>query len=51
MEMKAINSKALITLKGYRGKLTPQQYRTIRGQILSGDDAGAMKGLRKLISH
>lgn len=47
--MKEINPKALIILKGHRNDLTAQQYKTIRGQILAGDDAGAMKGLKKLV--
>ena len=49
--MKEINPKALITLKGYRNDLTAQQYKTIRGQILAGDDTGAMKGLKKLVAQ
>lgn len=46
-----VNQKAIRTLKGYRDQLTKQQYKTIRGQILAGDDTGALKGLRRLISH
>ncbi len=48
-EKSQINVRALITLKGARGHLTKQQYKTIRGQILAGDADGAMKGLRKLL--
>lgn len=40
--------KALCDLRDERGNLTPQQYRTIKGQILAGDIKGAEKGLRKL---
>ena len=47
--MKEVNVGALIQLKGARRNLTPQQYRTLRGQVLAGDPAGAMKGLRKLL--
>ena len=46
---KQINPQALIQIKGARRHLTVQQYRTLRGQVLAGDDVGAMKGLRKLL--
>lgn len=35
-------------LKYYRNKLNKQQYRTLKGQILSGDLNGFKKGLFKL---
>lgn len=47
--MKEINVGALIRLKGARPRLTVQQYRTLRGQVLAGDPDGAMRGLRKLL--
>ncbi len=47
--MKQINAAALIQIKGARRHLTAQQYRTLRGQVLAGDDAGALKGLRKIL--
>lgn len=47
--MKQINAAALIQIKGARPHLTAQQYRTLRGQVLAGDDAGALKGLRKIL--
>ena len=47
--MKEVNVGALIRLKGARPHLTPQQYRTLRGQVLAGDPDGAMRGLRKLL--
>ena len=37
-------------LRKYGKHLTRQQYRTIKGQILSGDTEGASKGLNKLLS-
>lgn len=49
--MREINPAALIKLKGHRNDLTVQQYKTLRGQILAGDDAGAMKGLKKLLRN
>jgi hypothetical protein len=47
--MKNIDTAALKTLKSYRGKLTRQQIRTLKGQILAGDAEGAIKGLKKLL--
>jgi len=44
-----INVGALIRLKGARHRLTVQQYKTLRGQVLAGDAEGAMRGLRKLL--
>lgn len=41
---------AFADLKCNKGKLTAQQYRTVKGQILSGDTAGALKGLQKLLT-
>ena len=35
-------------LRRNREKMTPQQYRTIKGQALAGDVAGAYKGLGKI---
>lgn len=40
---------AMIRLKGARHRLTAQQYRTLRGQVLAGDPDGAMRGLCKLL--
>ena len=47
--MREINVGALIQVKGARYRLTAQQYRTLRGQVLAGDPDGAMRGLRKLL--
>ena len=47
--MRGIDAKALIQVKGARPRLTVQQYRTLRGQVLAGDPDGAMRGLRKLL--
>ena len=46
--IKAIDA-ALLQIKGARPHLTPQQYRTLRGQVLAGDVDGALKGLRKIL--
>lgn len=47
--MRQINKTALFQLKAHGGYLSPQQYKTIKGQILSGDDKGAMKGLKRIL--
>lgn len=49
--LRPIDSGLLIRLKSYRNRLTAQQYRTIKGQILAGDAEGARKGLRKLLKR
>lgn len=36
-------------LKKYRGILTTQQLRTLKGQILKGDVEGAQNGLNKML--
>lgn len=36
-------------LRKYRGVLTKQQLKTLKGQILAGDAEGAEKGLKKLL--
>lgn len=47
--MREINPRALINLKAYRHQLSPQEYKTLRGQILAGDPQGAEKGLKRLL--
>ena len=49
--MQEVNVGALMRLKGARPRLTAQQYRTLRGQVLAGDAEGAMRGLRKLLTQ
>ena len=41
----------LARLKQNRQYLTKQQFKTIRGQILAGDFAGAEKGLYRLLKN
>lgn len=38
-------------LKSNKDNLTRQQYKTVRGQALSGDIDGARKGLAKLLKR
>ena len=40
---------ALQRLKKYDGAMSPQHYKTIRGQIISGNIAGAEKGLERVL--
>jgi hypothetical protein len=40
---------AFAQLKAARGKLTKQQYRTLKGQILAGNSDGAMQGLMTIL--
>ena len=41
---------AFADLKYNKDKLTVQQYRTVKGQLLAGDTSGALKGLQKLLT-
>ena len=47
--MQLIQIVLLKKLSKYGKYLTRQQFKTIKGQILSGDTEGASKGLNKLI--
>lgn len=49
--MQHIDTKALIQLKATKDKLSWQQYKTLRGQVLAGDPDGAMKGLRRILQR
>lgn len=49
--MDALGIKTMKLLKANRGQLTPQQFRTLKGQVLSGDITGAQKGLQKLLKQ
>lgn len=48
--MQLIQTVTLKKLKKHKRFFTPQQYRTLKGQILSGDVEGAIKGMHKLIN-
>ena len=39
---------ALKAIKAQRSRLSSQQMRTLKGQVLAGDVSGAMKGLKAL---
>lgn len=49
--MQRFDVRAAMNLKACRDRLTKQQYKTLKGQILAGDSEGAMKGLRRLLSN
>lgn len=42
---------ALKQLGRCRGELTRQQLRTLKGQILAGDPAGAISGLQTILNR
>ena len=46
-----IDKSALIALKVNRHRLTWQQYKTLRGQVLAGKPDAAMKGLQRILER
>lgn len=51
MILTSVQKKAMADLKSNKGRLTVQQYRTVKGQILAGDTAGAERGMKKLLDR
>ena len=49
--MQRFDVRAAMNLRACRDRLTKQQYKTLKGQILAGDSEGAMKGLRRLLRN
>lgn len=49
--VKQIDATALIQIKAARPRLTGQQYKTLRGQVLAGDPEGALRGLNKILNR
>lgn len=47
--MEKMTTPSLILLKQYKSRLTKQQYKTFKGQILKGDFVGFKKGLKKVL--
>lgn len=47
--MNKINFHALIQLKACKHRLTPQQYKTLQGQVLAGHSDEALKGLKRIL--
>jgi hypothetical protein len=46
--MDALIAPTLIRLNRAKKHLTPQQYKTLRGQALAGNIEAALKGLKKI---
>lgn len=48
-----IDYRALLHVKVcyQENRITKQQYKTLRGQVLSGDGDAAIKGLRKILER
>ena len=44
-------NNSIKTLKKYKYKLTKQQYKTLKGQIIHGDIIGFKKGLIKILNR
>ena len=51
MKTDKIDTGTLAILRNTKHRLTKQQYRTLRGQVLAGDPDGAMKGLRRILQR
>lgn len=51
MVLTSDQKKVMADLKNNKGRLTVQQYRTIKGQILAGDTVGAERGMKKLLDR
>lgn len=51
--VKQIDYRAMIQLKAcyQERRLTRQQYRTLRGQVLAGEGEAALKGLRTILER
>jgi hypothetical protein len=45
----ALINAFLKLLENYRKRMTPQQYRALRGQAANGDIPGARRGLARII--
>ena len=43
--------KAMIQIRACKDRLTVQQYKTLRGQVLAGNGDGALKGLKRILKR
>lgn len=50
MELTKRQNAVLWSLGHYARRLTRQQLRTLRGQVLAGDPDGAERGLKKILT-
>lgn len=48
--MSNINFYALAQIKACKNRLSAQQYKTLRGQMLAGDSDGALRGLKRILT-
>ena len=46
-----IDFRALLQIKACKDRLTAQQYKTLRGQVLAGDADGALKGIKTILKR
>lgn len=51
MNTENIDVGALMLLKNTKHRLSKQQFRTLRGQILAGDPDGAIRGLKNILQR
>ena len=51
MMERVVDQRCIKALKAHKGRISRQQYSTLRGQILAGDGEAAMKGLTRLLSR
>lgn len=49
--VKQLDVAALRRLQIAKNRLTAQQYKTLRGQVLAGNADGAMRGLQKILER
>ena len=49
--MREIDLNAYYFLKAKKQYLTKEQYYTIKGQIMAGDSAGAVKGIKRILAR
>lgn len=47
--LKQVDVNALVQMKASRSRLSFQQYKTLRGQVLAGNGDATMKGLQKVL--
>lgn len=49
--MDAVTKRALAVLRVKKSRLTKQQYKTLKGQVLAGNADAAMQGLQKILER
>lgn len=49
--MNRIDMNAMMQVMACKDRLTKQQFKPLRGQVIAGDGDGALKGLRRLLSR